>query len=208
MAKVKLDIRGLSIPERVARYRQIITALTGNPNFPNSQALLTEFTDGVDGLETAFATAQADRQTSKQSTSVLHEKDDSTEAIARRVGAFVESAAGDDEPKILSASMNVRSAATSATIDATAPTGLSASEGDHDGEIDLTNDRVKGAKSYVYERSFDPPTATSWVHAAVSPTSSVTISGLASGTRYWFRVAAVMSTGGTGWSDPASKIAP
>jgi hypothetical protein len=41
------------------------------------------------------------------------------------------------------------------------PTGLSATAGDHEGEIDLTWDTVKGAKSYVLERSPDPPTANS-----------------------------------------------
>lgn len=93
-------------------------------------------------------------------------------------------------------------------IAATAPTGLTASEGDHDGTLDLHNDRAKGARSYVYEMSLDPPTATSWKHAAVSPKSSVTISGLVSGTRYWFRVAAITASGQSGWSDPATKIAP
>ena len=91
---------------------------------------------------------------------------------------------------------------------ATAPTALSVTEGDHAAELDLSYDRVSGAKSYVIEQSPDPPTATSWVHATVSTKSSVTISGLVSGTRYWFRVAAVTSAGQTGWSDPATKIAP
>ena len=33
-------------------------------------------------------------------------------------------------------------------------------------------------------------------------------SGLTSGTRYWFRVAAAGASGQGGWSDPATKIAP
>lgn len=35
-----------------------------------------------------------------------------------------------------------------------------------------------------------------------------TISGLTSGVRYWFRVAAIGASGQSGWSDPATKIAP
>lgn len=84
---------------------------------------------------------------------------------------------------------------------------VSATEGDHEREIDLSWDTVKGAKSYI-ERSPDPPTATSWMHETVSLKSTATVGGLVSGTRYWFRVAAVMSSGQSGWSDPATKIAP
>jgi hypothetical protein len=89
-----------------------------------------------------------------------------------------------------------------------APHGLGATDGDHDGEIDLSWDRVEGAKSYVNEKSPDPPTLTSWTHAGVSRKSKMTISGLTSGTRNWFRVAAVGPSGQSGWSDPATKIVP
>jgi fibronectin type III domain protein len=85
---------------------------------------------------------------------------------------------------------------------------LGATAGDHDGEIDLSWDTVDGAKSYVIEQSLDPPTVTSWGHAGVSTKSSAAINGLTSGTRYWFRVAAVNANGTSGWSDPATKIAP
>ena len=80
------------------------------------------------------------------------------------------------------------------------PIALGATDVDQDGEIDLSWDTVKGAKSL--ERSPDPPTAT-WVHETVSLKSSATVGGLASGTRYWFRVAAVMSSGQNGWNDPS-----
>ncbi|HEV7473405.1 MAG TPA: fibronectin type III domain-containing protein [Pyrinomonadaceae bacterium] len=42
----------------------------------------------------------------------------------------------------------------------------------------------------------------------MSTKSSFTVTGLTPGTRYWFRVAAVGAGGQSGWSDPASKIAP
>src|SRR2546421_5658761 len=80
--------------------------------------------------------------------------------------------------------------------------------GDHDGEIDLSWDTVSGAKSYIIEQSGDPVTPTTWTHKGVSTKSSYTASGLTSGTRYWFRVAAVNNNGQSGWSDPAMKIAP
>ncbi|MFL6212480.1 MAG: fibronectin type III domain-containing protein [Blastocatellia bacterium] len=43
---------------------------------------------------------------------------------------------------------------------------------------------------------------------AVVVTSSAVASGLTRGAKHWFRVAAVSSNGQSGWSDPATKIAP
>jgi len=85
---------------------------------------------------------------------------------------------------------------------------LTPTAGDHDGEIDLSWDNVTGAKSYVIRQSPDPATPTTWAHAGVSTKSTFTAAGLNSGTRYWFRVAAVNNFGQSGWSDSATKIAP
>lgn len=207
MSKVKLNIRNLSATELVAKARQIGAALTGNPHFATPP--VTQITAAADELEAAHATAQAARQTALTQTNILNEKIDALVATLRQAAGYIESVAGDDETKILSAGVHVKStAASTSTGDIVAPAGLSASAGDHEGEIDLIWDKVKGAKSYVLERSPDPPTAISWAHEAVSTRSSATASGLTSGTRYWFRVAAVTSAGQSGWSDPAIKMAP
>ncbi len=80
--------------------------------------------------------------------------------------------------------------------------------GNHEGELDLSWDAVSGARSYLIQKRTDPNTPSSWTHAGTSTKSSITISGLTSGTRYWFRVSAVGAAGQSGWSDPATKIAP
>lgn len=207
MAKVKLNIRGLSTTDKVAKARQIVKALTGNPDFTTPQPTLATITTGADELETAHGDVQTARQTAVTMTSIMHEKEAALEGLLRQLAGYIESVAGDDESKILSAGISVRTATPAVQTVAT-PLALAATEGDHDGEIDLSWDTVKGAKSYVIDRSPDPPTATSWVHEAVSSKSSATINGLSSGTRYWFRVGTVMSSGQSGWSDPATKIAP
>lgn len=207
MAKVKLNLNGLSTTEKVAKAHQIVSAMTGNPDFTTPHPTLVQVTTAADNLDTAFSDAQTARQAAMTKTSILHEKEDALEAVLRQLAAYVESVSGDDDKKILSAGFNVRSATTS-TPAPTAPAALSATEGDHEGEIDLTWDKVKSAKSYIIERSPDPPSGTSWAHEGVALKSSATVSGLASGTRYWFRVAAVMTSGQSGWSDPATKIAP
>jgi len=207
MAKVKLNVRGLSITEKVAKARQIVKALTDNAFFTTPQPPLAAITTAANDLETAFGDAQTARQTAVTKTSIMHEKEDLLESLLRQLAGYVESVAGDDESKILSAGISIR-ATTLATKEPEAPIALSATEGDHDGEIDLSWDTVKGAKSYVIERL---PTRPRRLHGSTKQfRSSLRLQweGLVSGTRYWFRVAAVMSSGQSGWSDPATKIAP
>jgi hypothetical protein len=155
MAKVKLNIRTLSTTEKVAKARQIVTALTGNPSFTTPQPDLATLTAAADDLETAFGDVQTARQTGLTKTSILHEKEDALEGLLRQLATYVESIAGDDETKILSAGISIKTTAPS-TPTAVTPIALSATEGDHDGELDLSWATVKGAKSYVVERKRRP----------------------------------------------------
>lgn len=206
MPRVKLNLKGLSALEKIAKARQIVTALTGNASFPTPTPPLTKVTAAADALETAYADTQTARQIAQTKTSIQHDKEDELETLLRQLASYIDSASGDDESAILSTGLDVRGAA-SATVP-TAPTALTASDGDMEGEIDLHWDSVKGARSYIIERSEDPNKAASWAHATVAAKSSATVNGLTSGTRYWFRVAAVFSSGQSGWSDPSAKIAP
>lgn len=208
MAKIKLGLSRLPLPEKIAKARQIITALTGNQEFRTPSPALADVTAAVDALEAAAATAQASRQDAKTKTSDQNNKDDVVDRLLTQLAAYVESVAGDDQRMIQSAGMDTRTQAGASTEAPSKPHGLSATIGDRDGEIDLSWDTVAGAKSYVIEKSPDPPTPTGCAHAGVSTKSKMTIGDLTSGTRYWFRIAAVGTSGQSGWSDPATKIAP
>lgn len=207
MPKAKLNLKSLSALEKAAKARQMVSSLTGNASFTTPHPTLAQVTAGADDLEAAYMDAQTARQAAQTETSILHDKEEALEALVRQLTAYIESVSGDDESLIRSAGLDVRSAVSS-IIQPTPPTSLTATDGDREGEIDLHWDKVKGAKSYVIERSSDPPTTTSWTHTTVVLKSSATVMGLTSGTRYWFRVAAVLSAGQSGWSDPATKIAP
>ena len=210
MSKIKFNLRHLSIPEKIARSQQIVAALTGNPNFTAPHPPLAQVTAAINELETASNAAQAARQNAKAKTAAQKASEEALDRIVMQLVAHVESVAGDDQQLILSAGLDVRAAATASTASEahSAPPTLTATFGDHDGEIDLAWDTVRGARSYVIERSPDPPTESSWIHAAVSTRSQTTIEDLTSGTRYWFRVAAITATGQSAWSNPAMKIAP
>jgi fibronectin type III domain protein len=208
MAKIRLNLSKLTIPEKLAKAEQIVTALTAHASFPTPSPALATITSAANELKTAADDVLAATQTRKEKTSIQNQREDSLDQLLTQIAGYVESVAGANEQLILSAGMDMRAAATSSTTPPEQPHGVTATAGDHDGEIDLSWDTVAGAKSYIVEKSGDPSTPTTWSHAGVSTRSSYTANGLTSGTRYWFRVAAVNNNGQSGWSDPAMKIAP
>jgi hypothetical protein len=207
--KIKLNFRQLSVPEKVAKTRQIVAAIESNSSdYKTPSPPLAALTTAADELETAATETQAARQAAKTKTSAQGQKEDSLDKLMSQLAGYVESVAGDNEELVRRAGMDTRAAPGSGSAQPGAPPALSATRGDHEGEIDCSWDTVAGARSYVIEKSPDPPTATSWAHASVSTKSRSTIGGLTPGTRYWFRVAAVGTAGQSGWSDPAMCIAP
>jgi len=207
MPKVKLNLRNLTIPEKVARAQQIVAALTGNSNFPTPHPALAEVTAAAGALETAANAAQAARLEARRRTAARDVKEDELTQLITQLGGYVESVAGGDEALIMSAGLEMRSERTTDSNAPTAPETLTATTGNHEGEVELSWDTVRGARSYVVERSTDPQAA-SWTQAGVSPRSSLIVEGLESGKRYYFRVAAITLNGQSPWSNHAVKVAP
>jgi hypothetical protein len=205
MPRVKLNLKNLSVNEKVLRARQIVTALTGNANFPNPQPALAQVTAAINGLEGAALEAQEARQIAKTRTAAQNAKEQVLDQAMTQLASYVESVAGQNDELILSVGFDVRGPSAPAAAE---QPSLTATAGDHDGEIDLAWDTVRGARSYVVQRSPDPPTESSWAHVGVPTRSRFTVEGLTSGTRYWFRVAAINASEQGPWSNPAVKVAP
>jgi hypothetical protein len=160
MAKVKLNFRRLSVPEKIAKARQIVTALTGNTNFSNPNPPLATITAGVNDLDGAYTTTQSRKQGVKTAVTDQTTKEDALIQLMSQCASYVEGVAGNDETLIMSAGMDPRAPASASTMP-DPPSGLEATVGDRDAEIDLSWDPVPGARSYVIQQSPDHPTATS-----------------------------------------------
>jgi hypothetical protein len=207
MSRIKLNLRNLSIPDKVQKGRQIITAMTNNGNFSSPHPPLNEVTAALATLEQDYALVQAAKADVKAKVTTLDDSEGKVDQTLAQLAAYVESIAGTDEKIITSAGLATASSR-SAPIFLSPPQGLSATVGDHEGVIDLSWKKVSKAKSYTIQMSPDPPTPESWTHAAIATASTRTIENLASGKRFWFRVAAIGAMGQSGWSEPATKIAP
>ena len=198
MSKIRLNLRSLTVQDKVTKAERVIANLTNNSNFANPTPSLASITTAANELRAAASEADSVRQLGKERTSVQNAKEDAIDRLLTQAAAYVESVAGDNEQLILGAGFDVRAPAVASTDVPPAPEGFTATAGDHDGEIDLSWDPVAGAKSYVIEKSPDPAASNTWTHGGVSTRSNFTVNGLNSGSRYWFRVAAVNGNGQSG----------
>ena len=181
--------------------------MTGNANFATPDPALTVITTAADDLEEAYNLAQAAREDAKAKTDVQDAANALLNTVLTAEGSYVQSKSSGDAVKIQSAGMDVR--ADAAPIgDLPAPANVSASEGDHDGEIDLHWNRVKGAKSYVVQYTTTPTNAASWVNGPIATKSKATVTGLTSATKYYLRVAGIGAAGQGAFSELASQVAP
>jgi hypothetical protein len=117
MAQIKLKFSRLSIPEKIARARQIVTAMTGNAHFTTPQPPLSvitaaadELEAAADELEAAAADTQAARQTTTTKTTIQNSKEDVLDRVVSQEGGYVTATSGGDEAIIQSAGMDVRAA--------------------------------------------------------------------------------------------------
>jgi len=207
MARVKLNLGRLSVTEKIARGRHIVSKLTDNASFSHPHPPLAEVTTAVDELETAFGRVQSARSevTTRVGTQDTAEK--KLDQLLTRLGNYVESIAGTDETLIASAGLEVRGARSSATVP-TVPQGVTAAVGEHDGEIILSWKAVPNSYVYIIESSLDPANGATWTHVGIATAANKAVGNLTTGKRYWFRVKTVGAAGESGWSEHASKVVP
>jgi hypothetical protein len=207
MGRVRLNLGKLSVTDKIARGRHIVTKLNENANFPDPHPPLTEVRVAVDELEEAFGRVQSAKSEVTTRVGAQENAEKKLDQVLTRLSNYVESIAGRDDTLISSAGMEIRGSRSAATIP-TAPQGLAAAPGEHDGEIILSWKAISNAYSYIIESSFDPATAASWTFVGIATAASKAVANLTSGKRYWFRVKAVGAAGESGWSEHASKVVP
>jgi SMC interacting uncharacterized protein involved in chromosome segregation len=207
MASIKLNLSKLTISGKLDLAKQIINAMTGNSNFTTPNPTLAQLTTAANNLEAARDEVLALRAQAKNKTVIQEQLEDALEKLLTQLASYVENISANDPAIITSAGMDIRAAAT--PIGPLAPPSrFNTTTGDSDGEIDASWNSDPGAKSYVIETSTQGPPAAVWTQAKTTTKSKETITGLQSGQRYWFHVAAIGATGQSGWSDISTRIAP
>lgn len=206
MSKPKLELRKRTDDNLITFIQGIVTAMTGNPNFPTPMPALTAITAAVTSLQTQIATVTSLQNQLRQAHT---DKDNAREALEQQVtylANYVEIAAAGDDSKIESAGMPVRSPGVPVGLPA-APLNLNATASDFPGTIDLVWDPVPGAATYEIQCKVHGD-ATPFENAKSSTSSRTTVDGLTPGTQYAFQVRALGAAGPGPYSDEAVKRAP
>lgn len=209
MAKVKLGLSGMTPDEVVSLANQIKTAMTGNATFPSPNPTLAALGTATATATTKVAAQKAAVQTAKQATDDRDAAITALITLLTSLASHVENVSSGDAVKIESAGMSVK--APNAPIGAlTQVTNLAITAGDDEGELEMTWDPVRGAKSYEIQTSTDPNVPANWRMLGAGGKSKKTLKAMTTGTRIWARVRAVApkEENNGPWSDPATKIVP
>ncbi len=202
MARVKLGISDLPIPELIQVCAEIITKMSGNAFFPTPKPKLTEVGDALKALNEAY---QAAIYGGKLLKIEMHLAEKVLRDQMRQLAAYVQNESGGDAAKIVSSGMLLVNSA-SASKPVGTPQNVTAlhSDGFHDAPI--VWDPTDGAGAYCIQQSATPDEDASWLIRGISLKSKFHITDLEKATEYWFRVAAIGPLGQGQWSDPVKRM--
>lgn len=207
MSKVKLELSKKTAAQKIDFGKTVVTKMTGNATFATPNPPLASITTAITNLSAATAEVVAARKTVEVKMIAAALAESTLDSLLTQEGNYVENISNGDEAKILSAGMDVKREASSTSMP-NKVASVNATIGDNAGEIDLSWDKIEGAKSYVVETALSSMDPLEWKHMVVSTRSKAEVNTLKSGASYHLRVAAVGSIGQGPWSDPVVKVAP
>jgi hypothetical protein len=165
----------------------IISALTGNENFPQTTPTLVSFT----AVSTAYSTALVAAATrDKVSVSAKKDARDALILQMRLLAICVESLAEGNRTKLISSGFDI-SAAGFPSPPLSMPQDFSISDGSGPGQLKFSVKAVDNARSYIFEYTEEPLTIeSSWISKGAS-TREYTFNNLPLGKRIYGRVKAI-----------------
>src|SRR2546428_8894695 len=107
MAKVKLNLAKLTIPQKISLTQNVITAMTGNATYPAPNPTLAAMTAGMNTLQTKFNAVHAGKVAQEQKVIEQGVAEAAADALLTTQAATVQSVSAGDATKILSAGMQV-----------------------------------------------------------------------------------------------------
>lgn len=208
MARLKLELKGKTVADKLSLGAVHITAMTGNTTYPaaNRAPPDAQVQAAQDELATADAEADAAENAWKQKIQVRDAKEAVWDQVFTARANFCEAVTPNDPVALSSTGFPLRSAA-APVGDLTAPQDLRAKATENEGRIDLRCKTVTGASTYEWQKRLHT-TGTPWADQETTTNASLVVTGLTPGEMYAFRVRAIGSAGAGPWSDEAVKRAP
>jgi len=204
MRKVKtvLDFLRFSVSEKIEFYRNDISKMTGNAYFTTPDVPLATATTQVNSLETDYVAAKTGAH---QAVAKMHQSEKIADATFRKLALYVDRIADGNDAIILSSGFHI-----SKQPDPKSTKTFAVNAGKNSGEIELVHKTIQGARAYVWQYSIGnlPADDTQWMYKDSTTKAKITITGLESGSKVWFRVLATTINGTQPCSDPVMKVVP
>ncbi len=206
MQDVKLNLKDLTVSEKVELALSIVTDMTGNAAFPTPVPALAVVTAAADALSDKVQAARSARLAAATATSEQDDAATALDGILSQLASYVQTTANGNKDIIRSAGMDVRAPRTKPTpLDA--PVIKSVTLGVKSGSVNLTWLPLYSAKTYAIEHTADLTGQSGWSNGADFTRRSGTVPGLTPGGRYLFRVAGVNALGKGPWSQTVEQLA-
>ena len=194
----------MTIDDEIAYLGPIVTKTTGNSAFTTLATKTTALGTQVTALSAANAAYLAAAQTASKMLTARDNQRAATEAAARALVTGAE-ALTTDGATLQSGGWELQ-ADRAPVGQLPQPANLVATGGDLEGTVDLSWDALRrSVQTYIAQQALSP--SGPWTQCYVGKASSCTVTGLTSGTQYWFQVSAIGAAGPSAWSDPATKRA-
>lgn len=190
MKRVKLSLfyKGLDHSGKVVFATNVYNNMISNSKLPNSATLLPTLLIAISDLDAAI-------KAPNPSAVVIRAKEIQLEKVLYALKAQVELECNDNEEVAVSSGFALSTPRISKSQ------MFTATQGKLSGTVDLTCVYVKGA-AYVWEMISDPINTNSWQQIRITNTTSIQVTGLSVGNKYWFRAKAIVKDEEQTYSDP------
>jgi len=185
-----------------SKAQTIVGSMTNNASFPTPDPALADVQTAINAFEAAIVKA-ADG--GKTEGIIKNQKKAELIDLLHQLGKYVTFTAGENEAVATSSGFSVLKPRTpSAPLQK--PGNLVLQEGPNAGELQLTFNRVVGARTYMYQYTLDPLTQDSNWTGLPGTSRKFLFTNLESGKRCWVRVIAYGINNQAVISDPVSKL--
>jgi hypothetical protein len=201
MKKFKLNFRNRSVLEQIATCRRVADCLSKQPTRNRAALDKNPVATIVAEAVEAQARVEALRLELRSALSDRHVKVRAARAAVTRAAMFVSSETRGDAAGLLAAGLEIESAKRPVGRPS-APEQLRATATEFEGVVQLRWKRPVRRCAFLVQMTRDPAAADGWKQVTVSIRQSCEVTGLASGEKHWFRVAATNTQGQGPWTGP------
>ena len=197
----------MTVPQKIQLASQIVTQMTANiALFPTPNPALAAITTAAAELDDAYDATELAKLALTDMANEMNGKEADLDQLLTLEANYVNNVSGGDANIIMKAAMAVAAPPTPQPVPEQVI--IQTVTDNSSGKLDMKWKKVKTAKTYTVQQNTDINDPTLWTQIAIITKTKYLVTGLTSGTKYWFRVQAVGTAGEGPWSDPYVKYAP